>query len=981
MILHDIQIRSFGRLHHFSLQPTEGFQLIYGTNEQGKSTLMAFIRAMLYGFASDGRKLETKERQRYRPWDGGDMGGVLVFSHQGRRLRLERHFGQRKAADRTVLMDDISGEVMAARHEDMPGFDVLGISEQEFTDTVFVRQMGSIVGENGDLLTRLSNLAGSDSPQTSVADVAQRLRQAEADLQSLRGNSGRIPALEFDLADLREQREKAVQTAEQLAAQQQHLQQLQKSRQELTDRMKMLRGDIEQQTVLRRLERWRQIKKARDQLQQLEEDRANIIASLTVADHLITDQDLDSLEHLRTVWLEARQQRDIRQKQMDQLQQTLAAHEAQQPDASLNRLDRTKLREQRQQADQIGRQTEQAAYALSQAEALAEASRENRRELQDRSHARQRLEAQHNEDLRRLNEDKTMALRELSEHKAEREELKQRLERSQTRLSELTTVLANGAGAGQTKPRWTLFLTSLILALAFVGLTFYLRQPLIGLAAPLMVLPAVILMLRQRQQFNRQRQAVLQDRAVLESELNRQQSQLEASQRLASSAERMVRDLDHRIQDESIRFAEQLESHDSTSRTSEARLADTQNRLARQIDELNTILPVSSASAKSAAGLTDDASIAYQLETLRHRLRQQREAAEQQQAVLNRTLTEAGCTNWSQFEDLLQSIDQYQGELGGIQQQIQQAEPLLAEAESASTQAAESLLDAFHTFHLELTNPAQTGDSLRAMRDGRQQLQAIDARVAPAQQYFNQLLDQKSYDAWLDFSRSATVESHLERLPDETMAEMEQSLENMSNERMALQSEFSSLETEIRQTSRQLISVRELDDQIIRKNEKLTEMQRYVNWLRQARQALDQAADELQKSFGPDLNHQTGEILSQLTRGQYDDIKIDRTFAIRFADHHHRFHEWPYLSGGTADQVYLALRLAIADQITDPAHPLPLLLDDILIQYDDQRAGAALSMLMSRSVERGQQILFLTCQSRFHEQAQHENQSIFTINS
>ena len=109
MILHDIQIRNFGRLTNFSLQPTAGFQLIYGANEQGKSTLMAFLRAMLYGFSSDGRKLETSERQRYLPWNGNEMNGTLVFSHQGKRWRLERSFGQRKAEERTLLWTDLDG--------------------------------------------------------------------------------------------------------------------------------------------------------------------------------------------------------------------------------------------------------------------------------------------------------------------------------------------------------------------------------------------------------------------------------------------------------------------------------------------------------------------------------------------------------------------------------------------------------------------------------------------------------------------------------------------------------------------------------------------------------------------------------------------------------------------------------------------------------------------------------------------------------
>lgn len=63
------------------------------------------------------------------------------------------------------------------------------------------------------------------------------------------------------------------------------------------------------------------------------------------------------------------------------------------------------------------------------------------------------------------------------------------------------------------------------------------------------------------------------------------------------------------------------------------------------------------------------------------------------------------------------------------------------------------------------------------------------------------------------------------------------------------------------------------------------------------------------------------------------------------------------MSTGTRDQLYLALRLATLDHYIDSSEPLPFVVDDILIQFDDYRARATLGALAGFS-SRTQVILF-----------------------
>ena len=64
-------------------------------------------------------------------------------------------------------------------------------------------------------------------------------------------------------------------------------------------------------------------------------------------------------------------------------------------------------------------------------------------------------------------------------------------------------------------------------------------------------------------------------------------------------------------------------------------------------------------------------------------------------------------------------------------------------------------------------------------------------------------------------------------------------------------------------------------------------------------------------------------------------------------------------SDGTADQLYFALRLAVAGELTPDA---PLILDDALLRFDDTRLKAALDTLQEAAGEK--QVLLFTCQSR-----------------
>ena len=155
----------------------------------------------------------------------------------------------------------------------------------------------------------------------------------------------------------------------------------------------------------------------------------------------------------------------------------------------------------------------------------------------------------------------------------------------------------------------------------------------------------------------------------------------------------------------------------------------------------------------------------------------------------------------------------------------------------------------------------------------------------------------------------------------------------------------------------------DLENSLAEKQERLTTLQDEYDAIALAMEALERANTTLQNRFSPALGERTAELFSALTDGKYNKVLLDRTFrALVDEDGASVSRDAALLSQGAADQLYLAVRLAICDLVLPVEKNIPLVLDDALINFDDTRCAAALELLLRESEKR--QILLLTCQHR-----------------
>ncbi len=151
-----------------------------------------------------------------------------------------------------------------------------------------------------------------------------------------------------------------------------------------------------------------------------------------------------------------------------------------------------------------------------------------------------------------------------------------------------------------------------------------------------------------------------------------------------------------------------------------------------------------------------------------------------------------------------------------------------------------------------------------------------------------------------------------------------------------------------------------LQQQMEAVGERIQKLNQYYTALELAQQTLQTATAELQRRFAPRISQQAQDIFGKLTGGRYDRLNLQQDLSINAAsteDVAMRSAGWR--SEGTVDQLYLALRLAIARELTPNA---PLVLDDALVRFDDIRHAAAMDILRKEAENR--QVILFTCQSR-----------------
>ena len=151
-----------------------------------------------------------------------------------------------------------------------------------------------------------------------------------------------------------------------------------------------------------------------------------------------------------------------------------------------------------------------------------------------------------------------------------------------------------------------------------------------------------------------------------------------------------------------------------------------------------------------------------------------------------------------------------------------------------------------------------------------------------------------------------------------------------------------------------------LREELAKVEARIEELETYYSAAVLAQELLIKAKQELQRRFAPRISQRAQEIFAALTGGRYQRIALAEDLSVSTAaEGEDIMRGCLWRSDGTADQMYLALRLAVAEELTPHA---PLILDDAFVRFDDGRLKEALNILNQTGED--MQVILFTCQSR-----------------
>jgi len=294
-------------------------------------------------------------------------------------------------------------------------------------------------------------------------------------------------------------------------------------------------------------------------------------------------------------------------------------------------------------------------------------------------------------------------------------------------------------------------------------------------------------------------------------------------------------------------------------------------------------------------------------------------------------------------------------------------ESTTADAERRRKEASTSLRKAAEGLALQDANDEELGAQLLEWLDAYDR--SADDRRLTAQEWeelqnllgegsiqdLEQVAAQKGRAAE-EFARGLGVREVAEVvLENDTEAQLRGLRRHRSEQREALTDKRARLD----EFARTVPSVAEAEEEVARAEAELGRVTGLDRVLTTTQGFLEQAQDKVHRTLAPLLRDALKPWLQAVSEGRYSDVTVDvETLMVRVSGDGGSWRNAALLSHGTAEQIYLLLRVAMARLLTRPDEKCPLLFDDVTVHCDTARQNEILNIL--HAVSRDQQVILFS---------------------
>ena len=198
-------IEGYGAIEKKDIVFNEGITAFCQDNGTGKTTLASFIKAMFYGLEGyTERSKKFLDREHFYPFKGGNFGGNLTFTYQGKTYKIERFFGQKSTKGDTLKVY-CNGEITEELGEEI-GKTVFGVDEESFLRTAFINSEEIEIQSTSSINAKLGSFLQGIEEEDGFKNALKKLETARKNYQADRRSktpTDLIPCLEMEIDGLK----------------------------------------------------------------------------------------------------------------------------------------------------------------------------------------------------------------------------------------------------------------------------------------------------------------------------------------------------------------------------------------------------------------------------------------------------------------------------------------------------------------------------------------------------------------------------------------------------------------------------------------------------------------------------------------------------------------------------------------------------------------------------------------------------------
>ncbi len=868
MRIEKLDIRGFGKIGSRVVEFSKAFNIVYGCNESGKTTIQSFIRGMLFGLKSGraGKDGTLPPSRRYKPWSSDEYSGFLEYRlDNGAGFKVGRNFSNNSSRVFDSLFNDITSTFEMSRDRGVLFAErQLGINDNCFDKTVFIRQMEARVGDEGsrELLNKLVNVS-----QTGFEDVSF-IKAREALMEALKNHVGTdktstrpLDKVTARLNELDVLKNSMIEKRNSMYATEQKLGECFFKKKKLEKRKELLKKKVEYAEIKEKLELAGKKKAVLEEILEQVEDRQNELEAMNgqIAEYEGIKEQLSVFSSYT-------------------LEDTDDVSSKYQLVLSLNE-DCIRLRND----------------ASAKRQQIADI--ENRFENVNSFTA---LGDNIEHDVLKLN-------KELEQLRADYEKnninvLNERIKsvRYKNRSMNLNIFIL------------MIFSAALLSAAFFNILGNSTVIPALYTGACALIVPATVLIFikarvhKEYTELNSLKKVSFISINSTIDEIDRKRKAVENIFQMtgAASMEEFIR-----LKNTYDNLRQQLAVLNNDINSIESELASKTQRLSAIRNGIYEMLFMSGVLEDGTSDITEE-----HIAGFKYGVRKYQGLEPGINLILQRT---------GDLQEDLGRLFEKASEIGETSlSTAKEMECAIADSEDR-VKELEKLMNAV-LGQLETFSEAEDGDRevfLEALRN-MSVMKANDLKAA---------------------------------ISDETVI-----LDRELNETLLKEREY---ETVLRGSAASEDELGEIDMEIGELTIRKTRLEEANTSLRTAITLLTEASNEIQRDFAPVLNVKMGNIISSISQGRYSDLRADDELNLKVTvPETGDVVSVPLLSGGTIDQMYLALRIAMAELVDSTGEKLPLIMDEVFAQYDDMRTRETMEFLNRLSGER--QIILFTCKKR-----------------